>query len=106
MFTALLAPLINTSKAALCALFPQVDPAERPDTALRVRRPGYIGGSGAKQAGAVISGAAAVVLRQHPLGPTIRSSLDLNHDKIGSQTDPAQGKDTLTLSMKRGRLEA
>jgi hypothetical protein len=32
-----------------------------------VRRPGYIGGSGANQAGAVISGTAAVALRQHPL---------------------------------------
>jgi hypothetical protein len=59
----------------------------------------YIRGSGANQAAAVISGAAAVVLRQHP--PSDQQSgqgpADLNHDKVGSQTDTAQGKDTLTL---------
>jgi len=43
---------------------------------------GPLGGSGANQTGAVISGAAAVVLRPHPLGPTIRSRpTDLNHDQ-------------------------
>jgi subtilisin family serine protease len=34
---------------------------------------GYLRGSGTSQATAVMSGAAALVLQQHPPGPTIRS---------------------------------
>jgi hypothetical protein len=68
---------------------------------------GYIRGSGANQAAAVIFGAAAVVLRQHPTRTTnqVKALLTCTTTKVGSQTDTAQGKGTLTLSMKQGRLE-
>ena len=46
---------------------------------------GYIRGSGANQAGAVISGAAAVVLRSAPSDQQPGQGLaDLNHDRVGS----------------------
>jgi len=67
---------------------------------------GHIRGSGANQAAAVISGAAAVVLRQHPTRTNqVKAPLTCTTTKVGSQTDTAQGKGTLTLSMKQGRLE-
>jgi hypothetical protein len=67
---------------------------------------GYLRGGGANQAGAVISGAAAVACASPPSDRQSGQGLaDLHHDKVGSQTDPAQGKGTLTLSMNQGRLE-
>jgi hypothetical protein len=85
---------------------PQQPPWARPTRCSAVTG-GYLRGSGANQAGAVISGAAAVVLRQHPprTNTQVKALLTCTTTKVGSQTDPAQGKDTLTLSMQQGRLE-
>jgi len=63
---------------------------------------GYMRGSGTSQATAVVSGAAALVLQQHPTWtPTqVKALLTLTATrlKVGLQTDAAQGKGTLNLT--------
>jgi hypothetical protein len=49
----------------------------------------------------------ALVLHQHPIGQQPgQGLLTGTTTKVGSQTDTAQAKGTLTSSMKQGRLEA
>jgi serine protease AprX len=63
---------------------------------------GFMRGSGTSQATAVVSGAAALVLQQHPTWtPTqVKALLTLTATrlKVGLQTDAAQGKGTLNLT--------
>ena len=63
---------------------------------------GYMRGSGTSQATAVVSGAAALVLSQHPTWTPIQVkallTLTATRLKVGLQTDAAQGKGTLNLT--------
>jgi Subtilase family len=85
---------------------PQQPPWARPRRCSAVTG-GYLRGSGANQAAAVISGAAAAVLRQHPTrtNTQVKALLTCTTTKVGSQADTASGQGTLTLSMNQGRLE-
>jgi serine protease AprX len=63
---------------------------------------GFMRGSGTSQATAVVSGAAALVLQQHPTwtNTQVKALLTLTASKlkVGLQTDAAQGKGTLNLA--------
>jgi serine protease AprX len=63
---------------------------------------GYLRGSGTSQAAAVVSGAAALVLSQHPSWTPVQVkallTLTATRLKVGLQTDAAQGKGTLNLT--------
>jgi serine protease AprX len=67
---------------------------------------GYMRGSGTSQATAVVSGAAALVLQQHPTwtNTQVKALLTLTASKlkVGLQTDAAQGKGTLNLTQALG----
>ncbi len=63
---------------------------------------GFMRGSGTSQATAVMSGAAALVLQQHPTWTPVQVkallTLTATRLKVGLQTDAAQGKGTLNLT--------
>jgi serine protease AprX len=63
---------------------------------------GFMRGSGTSQATAVVSGAAALVLSQHPTWTPVQVkallTLTATRLKVGLQTDAAQGKGTLNLT--------
>jgi serine protease AprX len=63
---------------------------------------GYLRGSGTSQAAAVVSGAAALILQQHPTwtNTQVKALLSLTATKLkaGLQTDAAQGRGTLNLT--------
>ena len=67
---------------------------------------GYMRGSGTSQAAAVVSGAAALVLQQHPTWTNNQVKALLVNTasklKVGLQTDAAQGKGTLDLTSALG----
>jgi serine protease AprX len=67
---------------------------------------GFLRGSGTSQAAAVTSGAAALVLQQHPTwtNTQVKALLTLTASKlkVGLQTDAAQGKGTLNLTSALG----
>ena len=67
---------------------------------------GYMRGSGTSQAAAVVSGAAALVLQQHPTWTNTQVKALLGNTatklKVGLQTDAAQGKGTLNLTSALG----
>jgi serine protease AprX len=67
---------------------------------------GYLRGSGTSQAAAVVSGAAALVLQQHPTWTNTQVKALLVNTatklKVGLQTDAAQGKGALSLTSALG----
>ena len=67
---------------------------------------GFMRGSGTSQATAVVSGAAALVLQQHPTWTNTQVKALLTGTatklKVGLQTDAAQGKGTLNLTSALG----
>jgi serine protease AprX len=67
---------------------------------------GYMRGSGTSQAAAVVSGAVALVLQQHPTWTNNQVKALLVNTasklKVGLQTDAAQGKGTLNLTSALG----
>jgi len=67
---------------------------------------GYMRGSGTSQAAAVVSGAAALVLQQHPTWTNTQVKALLMNTasklKVGLQTDAVQGKGTLNLTSALG----
>jgi serine protease AprX len=67
---------------------------------------GYLRGSGTSQAAAVVSGAAALVLQQHPTWTNTQVKALLVNTasrlKVGLQTDAVQGKGTLSLTSALG----